>query len=366
MRLASRPRGLPGRLPSPARLAARLLGTRPDPGAARGAGSGPAQTAWGRWWERRPGLSRGLALIALTWGLAYLTWRLLWSAEGASRVLWGLLLVAESYGLVNLVALTWFSGGRDDGTSRPPATPGHAVDVYVCTYDESEDILRATLMGCEALAYPHTTWLLDDGRRPEMEALAAAHGARYVVRPDNRHAKAGNINHALPRTEGDLILVLDADHVPMPDALDAVVGYFDDPGVALVQTPHDFSNHDSIQHYEEGRHEQSVFFHVVCPGKDRHGAAFWCGSGGVLRRRALLEVGGVATETIAEDFHTTIKLHRAGWRTRFHDEIIVQGRGAGRPGAYLLQRDRWARGNLAVLTTRRTRCGRPAWPSASG
>lgn len=338
------------RVPSPARVVSRLLGTPPRPSRASWTGTGPQQTSWGRWWEARPRLARGLAVVALAWCAAYLTWRLMWSASGSSRILWGLLLAAESYGFVNLLALAWFSGPRPAAV-RPPASPGHAVDVYVCTYDESPEILRATLIGCAAIGYPHTTWLLDDGRRPGMEALAAEYGARYLTRPDNAHAKAGNINHALPRTGGDLILVLDADHVPMPDALDAVVGYFDDPAVALVQTPHDFSNHDSIQHYEEGRHEQSVFFHVLCPGKDRHGAAFWCGSGGVLRRQALLEVGGVATETIAEDFHTTIKLHRAGWRTRFHDEIIVQGRAPVDLAAYLLQRDRWARGNLAVLTT---------------
>jgi len=338
------------RLPSRTSVASRLLGTPPRLPQSAWAGTGPQQTAWGRWWEARPALARTLAVVALAWCAAYLAWRLAWSASGSSRILWGLLLAAELYGFVNLLALTWFSGRRVPPV-RPPATPGHAVDVYVCTYDESPEILRATLIGCAAMTYPHTTWLLDDGRRPGMAALAAEHGARYLTRPDNAHAKAGNINHALPRTDGDLILVLDADHVPMPDALDAVVGYFDDPAVALVQTPHDFSNHDSIQHYEEGRHEQSVFFHVLCPGKDRHGAAFWCGSGGVLRRPALLDVGGVATETIAEDFHTTIKLHRAGWRTRFHDEIIVQGRAPVDLAAYLLQRDRWARGNLAVLAT---------------
>ena len=107
--------------------------------------------------------------------------------------------------------------------------------------------------------------------------------------------------------------MLDADHVPMPDALDAMVGYFDDERMALVQSPHDFFNHDSVQHYVVGRHEQSLFYRVVCPGKDRHGAAYWCGSAALIRREALLEIGGVATETIAEDFHTTIRLLRHGW-----------------------------------------------------
>ena len=226
-----------------------------------------------------------------------------------------------------------------------------AIDVYVCTYDEPVAVVQATLTGCLALNHPHTTYLLDDGRRPAMAAVAAEFGAEYLTRPDNFHAKAGNINAALPRTTGELVLVLDADHVPMPDALDALAGYFDDDKVALVQTPHDFYNHDSIQHYEIGRHEQSVFYSVIMPGKDRHGAAFWCGSGAVIRREALLEVGGVAVETIAEDFHTTIKLHRAGWKSRYHDEVLVQGLAPHDLGGYLLQRDRWARGNLAVFAT---------------
>ena len=117
-----------------------------------------------------------------------------------------------------------------------------------------------------------------------------------------------------------------------------------------MQSPHDFSNQDSVQHYAVGRHEQSLFYHVICPGKDRHGAAFWCGSAAVIRREALLGIGGVATETIAEDFHTTIRMQRDGWTSRYHDEVLVQGLAPHDLDGYLLQRDRWSRGNLAVFT----------------
>jgi len=311
--------------------------------------TGLRQTRFGRFFDRRPLLLRGLALGALLWGLAYLTWRVGWSGEGANPIAFGMLLATEVYGLWALATLTWFSWSKRR-VERPPATPGHKVDVYVCTYDEPVEVVMATLAGCRALAYPHTTWLLDDGRRGEMEELAAQAGACYLTREDNTHAKAGNINAALPRTEGDLVLILDADHVPMPDALDAMVGYFDDERMALVQSPHDFFNHDSVQHYVVGRHEQSLFYRVICPGKDRHGAAFWCGSAALIRREALLEIGGVATETIAEDFHTTIRLQRHGWESRYHDEVLVQGLAPHDLDGYLLQRDRWARGNLAVFT----------------
>jgi glycosyl transferase family 2/PilZ domain-containing protein len=308
-----------------------------------------ARPRYGIFFERHQRLTRTLALVALAWGAVYLTWRVGWTGNGANPITFALLLVTELYGLWALATLTWFSWRRTPA-QRPPLVDRPSVDVYVCTYDEPEEVVLATLAGCRTLRYPHTTYLLDDGRRERMRELAELTGARYLTRPDNSHAKAGNINAALPRTDGELVLMLDADHVPMPDALDALVGYFADPQVGLVQSPHDFSNQDSVQHYAVGRHEQSLFYHVICPGKDRHGAAFWCGSAALVRRRALVEIGGVATETIAEDFHTTIRLQRHGWTSRYHDEVLVQGLAPHDLDGYLLQRDRWSRGNLAVFT----------------
>jgi cellulose synthase (UDP-forming) len=307
------------------------------------------QTRIGRFFDRNPMPLRLFAASALLWGVGYLTWRIGWSGQGASPVAFVMLLITEIYGLWALGTLAWYSWSQPPAV-RPPVTPGRKIDVYVCTYNEPLEVVAATLAGCRALTYPHTTYLLDDGRQPEMAELARTAGVEYLTRPDNSHAKAGNINAALSRTEGELVLMLDADHVPMPDALDAMVGYFDDERVALVQSPHDFFNHDSVQHYVVGRHEQSLFYRVVCPGKNRHGAAYWCGSAAVLRREALLEIGGVATETIAEDFHTTIRLLRHGWSSHYHDEVLVQGLAPHDLDGYLLQRDRWARGNLAVFT----------------
>jgi len=294
---------------------------------------------------------RGLAVLALAWGAVYLVWRIGWTRQGAQPVLYTVLFVAELVGWCNLILFS-FLAWRVPPTRHPVATPGRLVDVLVPTYDEPPEVLRATLLGCRALTYPHTTWLLDDGRRPEMEALAEELGARYVTRPDNSHAKAGNINHALPLLEGELIAVLDADHVPLPHFLDALVGYFDDFRIVLVQAPHEFYNLDSIQHVAEDRHEQSLFFRVICPGKDRHDGAFWCGSGTVIRRAPLMDIGGVQTATIAEDFHTTIVLHQQGWRTHYHDETLLLGLAPHDLDAFLLQRSRWARGNLRVFLTR--------------
>lgn len=301
-------------------------------------------------WGRHERLLHLLIVVTLAVGALYLVWRLGWTWRGAYAPTYVVLMAAELFGFASLAAyaaMAWHLPERRSARPRSPRT----VDVFVCTYDEPVAVVHATLAGCRAIRYPHTTWLLDDGRRPEMARLAAAMGARYLTRTDNRHAKAGNVNHALGCTDGELVLVLDADHVPLPEILDETVGHFDDPRVALVQTPHDFSNRDSVQHTKPWRHEQSLFYRVVAPGKDRWNSMFWCGSAAVLRREALAEVGGVLTDTVAEDFHTSIALHAAGWRTRYHDRVLVQGLAPHDVAAFLLQRDRWARGNLRVLRT---------------
>ncbi len=291
------------------------------------------------------------ASAALLWGVVYLVWRIGWSGSGASPGLFVALLAAEIFGWVSLAFYAFLAwsvalGPRPELPSLLPT-----VDVFVCTYDEAPRIVESTLIGCRAIAVPHRTYLLDDGRRPAMRELAEHLDATYVTRADSSHAKAGNINHALGETHGELILMLDADHVPRPDILDATIGYFTDPHVALVQTPHDFSNRDSVQHTKFARHEQSLFYDVIAPGKDRQNAMFWCGSATLVRRVALVEVGGVLTDTVAEDFHTTIAMHARQWKTRYHPETLVQGLAPHDLAAFLLQRARWARGNLAVFRT---------------
>lgn len=306
--------------------------------------------------RRREAFVRLFSALALVWGVGYLLWRVGWTWRGANPVLYTVLLVAEMVGWVSLGLYAFLAWRRADCAPAPQCRT-REVDILVCTYDEPIEVLRATLLGCRSIEAPHRTWLLDDGNRPEMKRLAGSMGVEYLARTDRSHAKAGNINHALGHLEGELVAVLDADHVPLPNFLEVLVGHFEDPEVALVQAPHEFSNLDSVQHVEGEVHEQSLFFRVICPGKERNGSTFWCGSGTVLRRAALEEIGGVQTATIAEDFHTTIVLHSAGWKTRYVDRTVLLGLAPHDLDSFLLQRSRWARGNLRVLLTRQN----PLW-----
>ena len=232
-----------------------------------------------------------------------------------------------------------------------PAPAGLKVDVYVTTYNEDVDLLRQTLRAAVAMRYPHDTYVLDDGRRAEVRALADEVGCRYLTRPDNRHAKAGNWNNAFKQTSADFIATFDADHVPRADFLERTLGFFRDPKVAIVQVPQRYHNLDSVQHRVNWKtrrviSEQDTFFNLVMPGKDHWNAAFFCGTGAVLRRKPLEPHGGILTDTITEDLHTSVVLHSEGWKSVYLNETLVTGLAPVDLKAFAIQRLRWSEGNL--------------------
>ena len=297
--------------------------------------------------------TRGFAAIALLYGLYWIIWRWTSSLNSDALIFSIVLIVAETYGLINsffLIATVWKLTYRE-----PPPTPnGLNVDVFITNFDEPLEVLRRTAIGARAIKYPHRTFMLDDGKRDEVKAMAQALGIGYIRRDGNEHAKAGNLNNALKVTYGEFILQLDADHVPLPNILDRLLGYFEDPGVAFVQSPQDFYNTDSFTHVvnEEGRslwEENRIFFSLLQPGKDRWNAAFFCGSCGVLRRKAFDEIGGFSTKTITEDMETSIVLHGRGWKSVYHGETLAYGLAPSSAYQYHVQRLRWGQGSMQIL-----------------
>ncbi len=264
-----------------------------------------------------------------------------------------LFFIFDAFGFISslfFMAATWKIRNRESVVPKGKPT----VDVFIPTINETPELLRTTIYHALKMEYPHKVYILDDGRRPEVRALAAAMGVEYITRSDNKGAKAGNINNALSQTSGDLIVIFDADGIARKDFLNKMVGYFDDPKVAIVQTPNAFYNLDSFQHWIESSgkhtwHEQALWYDVILRGLDYGDATMWCGSGSMLSRKALLEVGGVATESVTEDTLTTYRFHKAGYKTFYHDEPIAFSLAPTTIEPFLVQRGRWALGSIQIL-----------------
>lgn len=321
--------------------------------------------------QREPTRSRrwshlgGLASIAALIG--YLLWRIAFTLPvGGWNLSIALVLVGfEALPLPGL-ALKLITVWNIDCLAPDPvdaAPQGMRVAVLIPTYNEPAEVIAPTIAAACALAPAHETWVLDDGDRDWVAEMCARYGARYVRRPAHDHAKAGNLNHALEvmKTEADsgsaddidIVAVLDCDHVPLPTFLTATLGWFADEEIALVQGPQAFYNSGAFD--DDGiSGEQGLFFNVMMPARHHAGAGpFWCGSTSLLRVSALRDVHGVATETITEDMHTTLKLIRKGWKTAYHHQTLAVGLAPATPEQYLLQRRRWGMGAMQILTYER-------------
>lgn len=270
------------------------------------------------------------------------------------------LFIAEMYAWVILVLgylqTTWPLKRKIEPMPEDPST-WPTVDIYVPSYNESLDVVRDTVLAAQCIDYPRDKmkiYILDDGKRNEFAVFASDAGVGYITRNDNKHAKAGNLNHAMTVTKGEYICVFDCDHVATRGFLQATVGSFlIDDRLALIQTPHYFYSPDPFERNlsaaREIPNEGALFYGPVQQGNDNWNATFFCGSCAVIRRSALEEIKGFAVETVTEDAHTALKLQRLGWNSAFLSIPLAAGLATERLGLHVIQRTRWARGMTQIF-----------------
>jgi cellulose synthase (UDP-forming) len=299
-------------------------------------------------------------ILALTLFLyaRYLLWRGIYTlntADWPSLLISWTVLLAEAYGLFQLMFFT-FQAWNPLERESPPIKTYRTVDIFVTVVNESLDILRRTLVGCTNQDYPadkYRVYVLDDGHREDVRALARSLGCGYLRRQERNHAKAGNLNHALRHTSGELIAMFDTDHVPISTFLRDTVGFFENDRVAIVQTPQHFYNPDIFQKNlrleSELKNEQDLFFRVLQPGRDAHNSAFFAGSSGLFRRGPLMEIGGFQTDTITEDIHTSMLVHAKGYESRYLNKVLAAGLSPETFEGYVKQRSRWAIGTIQMF-----------------
>ena len=234
-----------------------------------------------------------------------------------------------------------------------------SVDILIPTYNESPKMLERTLIGCKSMKYPKQQkhiWLLDDGQRPNIEKLAKKWDCNYLTRSINEHAKAGNLNHALQHVNSDIIVVFDADFIPLNHFLERTIGFFkSDENLSMVVTPQKFYNPDPPQKNLGGRFiadEQTDFYQVIQPARDAVNAVVCSGSSVLYRRKHLDAIGGIPLDTIVEDYATGILMQARGYKTVYLNELLSVGCAANNINEYLKQRMRWAEGTLRMVISK--------------
>ncbi len=309
-----------------------------------------------------------LVFISIMVTSRYLFWRATETLEFDTlwqTLLGGILFGAEFFaGLLMALSYLQTSYPLERKPVPLPADPAlwPTVDVYIPTYNESMEIVRPTVLAAMNMDYPRdrmNVWILDDGRREEFREFAEEAGCGYIIRPDNNHAKAGNLNHAMKHTDAEYIAIFDCDHAPTRAFLQMTLGWLvRDSRIGMVQTPHHFYSPDpferNLARQRKVPNEGLLFYGAIQPGNDLWNAAFFCGSCAVLRRTALEEVGGVAHETVTEDCHTSFRMQQKGWHTAYIRIPLAAGLATERLSLHIGQRMRWARGMLQIMRQENT------------
>jgi len=317
--------------------------------------------------RRIPGRLSSLMLIVLSLTVSgrYMWWRytatLNWD-DGLDLTLGLILLAAETYSWIVLVLgyiqTIWPLHRKPAPLPRDTAA-WPTVDLYIPTYSEDLSVVRPTVYAAMGIDWPQDKlriYILDDGTREEFREFAAQAGVGYIVRKEHKHAKAGNLNHALTLTDGELIAIFDCDHIPTRSFLQLTVGWFlRDEKLALVQTPHHFFSPDPFERnlgvFRTKPNENTLFYGLIQDGNDMWDSAFFCGSCAVLRRAAVEHIGGFATQTVTEDAHTSLRLHRAGYTSAYIRIPQAAGLATESLSAHVGQRIRWARGMIQIFRT---------------
>lgn len=304
-----------------------------------------------------------MVTLSVTTSTRYIWWRvtetLNWNDPIALFLGFGLL-AAEAYAWFILI-LGFFQTIRPL-ERKPEKLPQDTslwptVDVYIPTYNEPLSVVKPTTIAALALDWPQeklNVYILDDGKRPEFKKFAEEIGVGYIIRPTNFHAKAGNLNHAMQYTDGELIAIFDCDHIPVRSFLQMTVGQFvKDKKMCLVQTPHHFFSADPFEknlgNFAQVPNENMLFYGLIQDGNDMWDATFFCGSCAVIRRSAIEEIGGFAFETVTEDAHTALKMQRKGYRTAYINLPQAAGLATDSLSTHVGQRIRWARGMAQIF-----------------
>ena len=303
-------------------------------------------------------------LLSIYCTLIYLCWRIKYSipVEAGPIAITGnvLLLIVEVLGFIeSLILFRNLLGLKKHPLPEIPQDAWPDVDIFSATYNEPTDLLRKTINGCKHLKYPDLSkvhiWVCDDNRRPQMRKLAEEMGVGYFDRPDNKGAKAGNLNHALALTSAPY----------KSDFLLKTIPYFVDVELreqsrpeaerlhlGLLQTPQCFYDPDVFQHalYSEKRtpNEQDFFYRTIEPAKTTTNSVIYGGSNTILARRALEDIGGFYTESITEDFATGLLIESAGYVSLALPEPMASGQTPHTFREHIQQRTRWARGVIVT------------------
>lgn len=253
-----------------------------------------------------------LRLLAIFTGVVYLTWRLLFTWEGANPVMFFLLLAAEAFGFVRLHMETSMLGDVRPPTRTPEKTMAPDGDVIVVVTDEPASEVRAAVLSARLISGYNNLRIVDRDDRPDVAELAARLDLVRVV--GGADADLGVlIDRAMDDCISLFALLMPADVVVLPDILEVTASAFDDPDVGVVACRIENTNAAHAVDYggygEHRRRDELMLSRLV-----DNGALPWWPGMAVVRRSAVREIDGMSRGREGVTLSTGVRLQEVGWK----------------------------------------------------
>ncbi|MEV0262108.1 cellulose synthase catalytic subunit [Streptomyces sp. NPDC050617] len=210
-------------------------------------------------------------------------------------------------------------------------------------------------------------WLLDEGDDPEVKEVCRRLGVHHFSRkgvekwnrpkgPHRAKTKHGNYNAWLDAhgDDYDFFASVDTDHVPLPNFLERMLGYFRDPDIAFVVGPQVYGNYEAAV-TKAAESQQFLFHALIQRAGNRYGAPMFVGTNNAVRVSALKGIGGLY-DSITEDMATGFELHRhrnpgtgRKWRSVYTPDVLAVGEGPNAWTDFFTQQLRWSRGTYETI-----------------
>jgi cellulose synthase (UDP-forming) len=240
-----------------------------------------------------------------------------------------------------------------------------SVDVLLPTAGERLEVLLNAYDAMATLDWPGelNVYVLDDSARDEVRHLAEQRGFTYRTRPNPGYLKkAGNLKYGYSQSNGDLIVVFDADFAPRADFVRELAPYFADPKVGIVQSPQFFDSTRDMNWLQRGAGTtQEFFYRWVQPSRDAIGAPICVGTNAIYRREALEAAEGFAQVGHSEDVHTGVKCMRVGYEVRYVPVNVAKGLCPDDLDQFVNQQYRWCCGSMSLLRERNFHALKLGW-----
>jgi cellulose synthase/poly-beta-1,6-N-acetylglucosamine synthase-like glycosyltransferase len=328
----------------------------------------------------RPIRSGLLVLTALLFVGSFLVWLMLpshWPHGGDDT----LVNVASIVMTVTTGIIGWFAFVNVATLCRATLTARDPVPVHlpsgqrvaflttIVPEAESLELVRPTLEAALQIRHPGQldVWLLDEGDDPDVKAMCAELGVRHFTRhgierwnqpsgPHKARSKHGNYNAWLDAhgDEYDFFASVDTDHVPLPNYLERMLGYFRDPDIGFVIGPQVYGNYDNFV-TKAAESQQFLFHALIQRAGNKYGAPMFVGTSNAVRIKALKQIGGLY-DSITEDMATGFEIHRAKnpatgrkWRSVYTPDVLAVGEGPSAWTDFFTQQMRWSRGTYETI-----------------